>query len=274
MSLPQLVDTHCHIQEASADSGGDDHVRNRWLKGGFTDPARLIEEAVDAGVTKLMVVGCSLRDSQTAVRLAQQDERCSASIGIHPHESGVHLDEASMKEFAQLATQPRVKAIGEFGLDYYYNHSDKRDQLKLLEFQLDLAQKHNLPCIFHVREAFDDFWSVYDQYKGVRGVIHSFSSNVQDLENVLARGLYVGLNGIMTFTKNPEQIQAAKRVPLQKLLLETDAPYLTPAPERSIICQPKHVRVTAEFLAGIRGESLDTLAYQTTQNACTLFGLK
>jgi len=121
--------------------------------------------------------------------------------------------------------------------------------------------------------AFDDFWRIFDDYQGIRGVIHSFSASQKELEAILKRNLYVGLNGIMTFTKDEAQLAAAKAVPIDRLLLETDAPFLTPAPERGTICRPKHVRATAEFLAGVRGESLQHIASIPTQNACSLFAL-
>jgi len=143
----------------------------------------------------------------------------------------------------------------------------------VLKFQLDLAQEFNLPLIFHIRDAFEDFWPIFDQYKGLKGVVHSFTANTKELEEVLARGLCVGLNGIMTFTKQANQLAAAKAVPLDKLLLETDAPFLTPAPFRGTICEPKHVRVTAEFLSHLRNESLEDIAAATTQNAAQLFKL-
>lgn len=249
-------------------------MREKWAKAGFTDPQPIIDDAVEAGVTRMICVGCTLGDSEMAVEVAGKSKNCWVSIGIHPHEAKDHLEKETQDSFAKLATAPKVVAVGECGLDYYYNHSEKADQIKLLEFQLDLAKTHNLPLIFHVRYAFDDFWSVFDQFQGLRGVIHSFSSDIRDLEQILSRGLYVGLNGIMTFTKNTDQLQAAKSLPLDKLLLETDAPFLTPSPNRSIICQPKHVRVTAEFLAGLRGESLEQIAQTTTENAINLFSLK
>ena len=127
--------------------------------------------------------------------------------------------------------------------------------------------------IFHVREAFEDFWPIFDEFKGVRGVIHSFTATQKELDDILSRGLYVGLNGIMTFTKQDAQLAAAKAVPLDRLVLETDAPFLTPAPYRGTICEPKHVRITAEFLADLRGESLAAIADATTHNARKLFDL-
>ncbi len=222
----------------------------------------------------MIAVGCTLTDSQLAIDFARRHENVWASIGLHPHEGSVYVhDHKALQRFHQLASSPKVVAIGETGLDYYYNHSTKSDQQKLLRFQLDIAKERDLPLIFHVREAFDDFWPIIDEYKGLRGVVHSFSASTKEVDEILSRGLYVGLNGIMTFTKDAKQLEAAKKVPLDRLLLETDAPFLTPVPFRGTICQPKHVVETAKFLATLRGESLELLAAQTTRNATTLFHL-
>ncbi len=270
----ELVDTHCHIQEASNQSGGDVFMQEKWLKAGYSDPGKLIKDAQAAGVNRLICVGCTLNDSQMAQNLAQQQHLTWCSIGIHPHEAKDHMDEATRSAFAKLLKKPKVVAIGECGLDYYYNHSPKADQFKVLEFQLQVAQDNKLPLILHIRDAFDDFWPVFDNFKTLRGVVHSFSAHPKQLDEALQRGLNIGLNGIMTFTKDEQQLAAAKLVPLNKLLLETDAPFLTPHPYRGRICEPKHVGVTAEFLANLRGESLEQLAKATTDNAITLFNLK
>lgn len=253
-----FVDTHCHI-----------HFDDYGL-----EPDEVIEAAIEDGVTKMLCVGCTLKDSQLGVKFVKNQENCWATIGLHPHEASVYVgDQNALQQFSDLATRPKVVAIGETGLDYHYNHSPKKDQIKLLEFQLQLARKHSLPVIFHVRDAYDDFWPIFDNFRGTEGVIHSFSATTRELEEILSRGLHVGLNGIMTFTKDNEQLNAAKVVPLQKLLLETDAPFLTPVPFRGTICQPKHVRVTAEFLANLRGQTLEELAAATTRNAEQLFKL-
>ncbi len=254
----QFVDTHCHIQFSDFPLDADTAIR----------------DAAAVGVTQLMVVGCALHDSLAAVEFVATRKNTWASIGLHPHEASRYVhDHAALQQFRELAGKPKVVAIGETGLDYFYEHSSKEDQEKLLRFQLDMAVEYNLPLIFHVRDAFKDFWPIFDSYKGLRGVVHSFSSDMKDLEDILARGLYVGLNGIMTFTKKPEQHEAARRVPLDKLVLETDAPFLTPVPFRGKICEPKYVRTTGEFLAELRGESLELLAEKTTSNAQSLFQL-
>lgn len=253
----ELFDTHCHIQESSASVDGDDHTNKLWAKIGHPNPADMVHDAVQQGVTRMMCVGCTLQDSERAIAVAMSIENVWASIGIHPHEAKAHLEDPKVLErFAFLAKEPLVKAIGECGLDYYYEHSLRDDQQTILRFQLELATKHNLPVIFHVRQAFDDFWPIIDEYKGVRGVLHSFTATSKQLQKALDRGLYIGLNGIMTFTKSEEQLAVAKAVPTDRMLLETDAPYLTPKPYRGNICLPKHTRVTAEFLAHLRGESL------------------
>lgn len=253
-----LTDTHCHI-----------HSNDYGLSG-----AEVVSSALDKGVTRMLCVGTDLNDSRLAANFVQSHENCWATIGLHPHESAIYAsNNEDLQQFAKLVTRPKVVAIGETGLDYYYNYSPKHEQQKILRFQIELALEHNLPLIFHIREAFSDFWKIFDEYENLTGVVHSFSASRKELDEVLSRGLYVGLNGIMTFTGRTEQLEAAKQIPLQKLLLETDAPYLTPVPFRGTICQPKHVRVIAEFLAGLRGESLDDLAASTTQNAATLFSL-
>lgn len=251
----QFVDTHCHI-----------HFADYGL-----EPETVIEEAVQMGVSKMLCVGCTLEDSKIGIEFANKHANVWASVGIHPHEAKKYAKKHDkLDEFESIVRSSKVVAIGEAGLDYYYKHSPKAEQIELLHFQMSLAKKYNLPMIFHVREAFNDFWPIYDEYK-VQGVIHSFTSTKKELEEALARKLYIGLNGIMTFTKDEKQLEAAKQVPLSKLLLETDAPFLTPTPYRGIICQPKHVVTTAEYLAKLRNESLEQVAEATTKNAEALF---
>ncbi len=254
----EFFDTHCHIQFADYP----------------LDKEQAMLDAANWGVSSYIAVGCALHDSQGAVHFAAQHKSVWASIGLHPHEGTRYVhDHHALQQFRDLANKPKVVAVGETGLDYHYEHSPKEDQKKLLRFQLDLATEHKLPLIFHVREAFDDFWSIFDEYQGLRGVVHSFTSGTDDLEQILSRGLYVGLNGIMTFTTDTKQLDAAKAVPLNRLLLETDSPYLTPTPFRGRIGEPKYVRTVGEFLANLRGESLEELALQTTSNAKELFRL-
>ena len=267
-----LIDTHCHIQSIGAP--GDDFTVRKWREGGVKDPDVVIKDAHGAGVTRLICVGTSLNDSQRAVDSVQERDNCYASVGIHPHEAKNYANPPDlMRQCRDWLGDKKVVAVGEVGLDCYYEHSPKKEQVKLLEYFLQLASEADLPVIFHVRDAYADFWPVYDNFKNLRGVMHSFSATTKELEQALERGLYVGLNGIMTFTRDQNQLAAAKAVPLDNMLLETDAPYLTPKPFRGKVCKPEHVKNVAEFLAELRNEALDEVADHTTNNARKLFGI-
>lgn len=267
----KLVDTHCHVHEIERRLTP---VHDKW----FSDKAErsagsVLAAAREAGVQQMIAIGTTLADSELAVEFAAQHDGVWASIGIHPHEAKDHLSSEQQARFAALATQPKVVAVGECGLDYFYGHSPKADQATLLRFQIELALQHELPLSFHVREAFDDFWPILDDYEGVRGVLHSYTDNQANLARGLSQGLYVGVNGIATFTKDEAQLVIYRTIPQRSLLLETDAPFLTPVPFRGKVCEPKHVRVTAEYLAQLRGETLEQVAGYTTENARRLFGI-
>lgn len=265
-----FVDTHCHIHAAR--SNREDFTAKKWHDANETSPDSLLKSANDFGVAGLICVGTDLDDSKDAINFATKHGNTWASVGIHPHEAAKY-DNLPVLELENLLDSRKVVAIGEVGLDYYYEHSPKPEQIKLLEMFLDLAVKHNLPVIFHVREAYDDFWPILDNFKSIRGILHSFTASKDILEQGLSRNLYIGLNGIMTFTKDDDQLEVAKMVPLDKLVLETDAPYLTPKPFRGKVCKPEHVVHTAEFLAVLRGERVEDLSKQTTRNACNIFGI-
>ena len=176
-------------------------------------------------------------------------------------------------------------AVGEIGLDFYKNYSPKADQEKIFRHQIETGLDSGLPYIFHVRDAqhqdksgagqaWPKFFKIIDYYKGVCGVVHSFSAGQTELEQALSRGLYVALNGIMTFTTDNGQLAAAKKVPKDRLLLETDAPFLAPKSYRGQTCEPKHILDIAKFIAELRGENINELASYTTRNAINLFGLQ
>lgn len=266
----QLIDTHCHIHEANLGLASEDMTHKMWGKLGAT-PDDMLVRADAKGVAQVICVGCTAADSKRAVDFVQNRPGAWASIGLHPHEA--KDGKVALDGIAALAARPKVVAVGEIGLDYYYGHSEREDQIIALRFQIELALSNDLPIIFHVREAFDDFWPIFDSYKGIRGVLHSYTDNFANFEQAMQRDLYIGVNGIMTFTKIEEQLRVAKAIPLQKLLLETDAPFLTPKPFRGTVNEPAHVGVVAEFLADLRNESIEDLANDTTRNAQTLFSL-
>jgi len=270
MSDAGLTDTHCHIHEAVRKTTP---VYDKWHEKGAIDADTILVAAREAGVEKILCIGTTLADSELAIEFVSSRQNLWASIGIHPHEAGEALENGHLDAFAALGDSPKVVAVGECGLDYFYNHSPKEAQIQALRFQIELALKHNLPLSFHVREAFDDFWPIFESYQGIRGVLHSYTDSQTNLERALGHGLYIGVNGIATFAKNPDQQAMYKAIPLDRLLLETDAPFLTPTPYRGMMCEPKHLRVTAEFVANQRGEELQQTIAATTNNAHRLFSV-
>lgn len=264
-----LIDTHCHIHDAAFSE-----------KFHGVTAKDMIEAAKAANVQQFICIGTDVSSSEQALAFSAQYNDCFCSLALHPHEAEEKsLDElsAQMTKLRKLSfTRPnKIIAIGECGLDYYY-HADldvRNKQKQLLRWHIDLAKKLDLPMIFHIRDAFEDFFKIFDSYSDIRGVVHSFSATEQVLQGVLERGLLVGLNGIMTFTKNQAQLAAAKSAPLEKIIIETDAPFLTPAPYRGKMCEPKHAATTAAFLSKLRGESLAEFTRQTTKNAQQLFGI-
>jgi TatD DNase family protein len=268
-----LIDTHCHIQSAGQRLG-ERTTQELWAKALDLSPAQIISDAGAAGVKQMICVGCDLEDSELAVDFVQKHDECHASIGIHPHEAQLYAaQKARLDAFASLVDRPKVIAVGETGLDYFYKHSPREAQIEILKFQIELALANDLPLIFHVREAFDDFWPVFDAYHGIRGVLHSFTDSVENLEKAVERGLYIGVNGIATFAKHDAQIVMYRTIPQKSLLLETDSPFLTPIPFRGTINEPKHIARVAEFLSQLRGESLESISLTTTKNAKSLFRL-
>lgn len=244
-----LIDTHCHIHESSYPLDIEDVLSN----------------ARAAGVTKMICVGTDQKSSEEAVDFVKNRDGLIASIGVHPHETKNGWDELEKLE------SPKIAAVGEIGLDYFYNHSPREVQIAALEAQIDLALRRNIPVIFHVREAFEDFWPIFDNFTGIRGVLHSFTDSTAHLEQGLKRGLYIGVNGISTFTKDEAQKAMFSAIPLERMLFETDAPFLTPVPFRGKVNEPAFVEQIAAFHAGLKNISTDQIAAVTTANAQTLF---
>jgi TatD DNase family protein len=276
----QLIDTHCHIHSVD-----------------YPIPIEEVStHCREVGVDGLICVGTDAADSARAVEFVR-GQNCWASIGQHPHEAkyGIeplerlrtllpphssmqdtswHKSEAVQAKVEDgAARQSKIVAIGECGLDYFYGHSSKKDQEKALRYQIELALEYQLPLIFHVRDAFDDFWPIFDSYRGIRGELHSFTDNSANLSKALTRGLYIGVNGILTFTKNSAQLEVAKQIPKDRLLLETDSPFLTPVPLRGKVNEPARVIYVAEFLAELRSEPFEELSACTASNAQRLFSL-
>lgn len=253
----------------------DSHAHPHFDK--FSDPDQLLKSAAAVGVKRIIAVGTTLDDSQRAIDFAQAYDNVWATAGVHPHDAKNFTEGLQGLSLQELLALPKVVAVGEVGLDFFKQYSNKDIQIKAFRQQIEIGLGMNLPFVFHVREAFDDFIKIFDEYHSaslpIRGVVHSFSAHQKQLEQVLSRELYVGLNGIMTFTKDEEQLKAAKQVPIDSLLLETDAPFLAPKSRRGQVCEPKDVLEIAEFLAELRGENLEHLAEISTKNAQELFGI-
>lgn len=247
-----FIDTHCHIHDSQYP----------------LDAKVVLQEAHAAGVEQMICIGTDEHSSRLAVAFAALHDTTFAAIGVHPHET-----KEGWKEIFALAGSKKLVAVGEIGLDYYYGHSPRDTQIRALEEQLEFALNQNLPVIFHVRDAFDDFWPIFDNFHGIRGELHSFTDSIANLEAGLARGLLVGVNGISTFTKDTAQKEMFDAIPLKRMLLETDAPFLTPAPFRGRVNEPAFVRHIAEYHASRRGILLNDVAAATTANARALFAL-
>ena len=254
-STVTLVDTHAHLQF---------DVFAGEVNG-------LLQRSREAGVTRVISVGVNSDDSRRATELAATYEGVWAAVGIHPHEAGEAAQ--ALGYLRDLARRRKVVAIGECGLDRYKSTTTPAEQETALRGQIELALELKLPLIFHVREAFEPFWTIMADYPMARGVVHSFSAGRDEMERAVAAGLHVALNGIITFAKDAALMEAARHLPLDRLLLETDCPFLSPAPHRGKTNEPAWVADIAAFVAELRGEPLAELAAATTKNAVELFGL-
>jgi TatD DNase family protein len=293
--MMNLIDTHCHIHDV-ADFD--------------LSTAEILRNAREAGVGQIITVGTDVENSRAAVEFAAQHDGVFALIGVHPgvgseqnvaelegivRASGLSKT-ASRRVFTvgvpenirksaerktraadvfgspETFTSP-VCGLGDIGLDYHYQPYDRARQIKLLEQQLDLAVKYDLPISFHVREAFDDFWAIFDSFPRLRGTLHSYTDNVDNVKKGLSRGLYISLNGILTFNREEELNKVFVQVPPDRVIFETDAPYLAPKPYRGKINQPAYIRDIAEFFAQKRGIALEETAKNSTKNAKKLFSL-
>lgn len=250
-STLSLIDTHCHLHDPE------------FFTSEFA--ATALQSAIKNQVHKIIVIGTSHSDSITAQNFAtKHTSSVFWSYGIHPQVADQPLPNHS--EIQTLFSSHPPVAIGEVGLDYHYQPYDRDCQIRLFETMIDLAQKYNLPLIFHVREAFPDFFAVVDNFPGLRAVVHSFTDNKKHLKSALDRGFYIGVNGLATYSTLPTP-------PLDRILLETDAPFLTPVPFRGKINEPAYIRDIACWLSVKFQLPIDEVARITTQNANTLFNL-
>jgi TatD DNase family protein len=255
-----LIDTHTHLDDARYDA----------------DREAMIARARDAGVEAFVTIGCDLATSRAAVGLAERYPFVYATVGVHPHEVK-HMGDGWYDELRRLAAQPKVVGYGEIGLDYHYNHSPPKLQRERFREQVLLARELKKPIVVHTREAQEDTIAILREEKAgeVGGVLHCFSGDAWLAKDALDLGFYLSFSGVLTFQNAAMLREIAQTVPPDRLLVETDCPYLTPAPHRGKRNEPAYVRLVAEKLAEITaGEgtgSLDAIARITSVNARRLF---
>ncbi|WP_333593473.1 TatD family hydrolase [Anaerospora hongkongensis] len=251
-----LFDSHAHIDDNRFDS----------------DRLETIGRARENGVTGIINIGADMASSARSVALAQAHEGIYAAVGIHPHDAkaAVNADYDRMAEWVEQ--EKKVVAIGEIGLDYYYDLSPREVQQEVFIRHIDLARQLRKPIIIHDRDAHGDVMNIVKkEAKGIIGVFHCYSGSLEMAKEVLKLGFYVSFAGPVTFAKSTKLKEIAAAVPLERLLVETDSPYLTPHPHRGRRNEPAHVRLVAEEVARLRGLSLEAVAEATTQNVKQLF---
>ena len=252
-----LVDSHCHLN----------------YEGLVEDQEAVLARARAAGVGAFLNISTRQREWDAVVATAEREPDVWASIGIHPHEADQHSDlgEGALLE---AAAHPRVIAIGESGLDYHYDKSDRAVQRDLFRTHIAVSRQTGLPLIVHTRDADEDTAAILaeEMEKGAYpALIHCFTASAGFGRRVLQLGLTISISGIVTFKNARELQEFAAEVPADRLLVETDSPFLAPVPHRGKTCEPAFVRSTAEFVAQLRGETVETLADSTTRNFYALF---
>jgi TatD DNase family protein len=252
-----MIDSHCHLN----------------YKGLVEDQAAVLARARAAGVTAMLNISTREREWDAVIGLAAQEADVWASVGIHPHEADEHKD-IDTARLVDAAAHPKVVAIGETGLDYYYEHSDRAQQQTSFRAHIDAARRTGLPVIIHTRDAEEDTALILreEMEQGAfTGVIHCFTASDAFADIALDLGLYISLSGIVTFRNASALQETARRIPDDRLLIETDAPFLAPVPHRGKTCEPAFVADTARLVADLRGVDVAALAGQTDRNFYQLF---
>ncbi len=255
-----LVDSHCHLDGRAFDADRD----------------AVITRAREAGVGRLLAIGTGggPSDLSCAVRLAEDYEGVSASVGVHPHDAS-KFEQSTGDEVARWCLHPKVVGVGEIGLDYHYDNSPRKVQKRVFIEQMEIAADRRMPIVIHARDAWDDTFELLDEHwsaTGLGGIMHCFSAGSKQAARCLGMGFYISFAGILTFKRSEALRDTARRIPLGRLLVETDSPYLTPVPYRKIRRnEPCFVVETAKKLAQIVGCSLEEIAERTTENFDRLF---
>jgi TatD DNase family protein len=251
-----LVDSHCHLDGHKFDADRD----------------AVIQRAIDAGVTRMLAIGTGdgPPDLDVAVRLAENYSNIWATAGVHPHDAAKWSDECGPL-LRERMRHPRVVALGEIGLDYHYDFSPRDRQKRVFIEQLQIAAEAGKPIVIHTREAWDDTFAILKEHWQGPGVMHCFSGGPAEAEKSLEIGFTISYSGIVTYPKAPEIREAALLTPLDRMLVETDAPYLAPAPHRGKRNEPAYVAKTAAFVADLLGMEYEQFCAKTSKNFDALF---
>lgn len=257
-SLSEIVETHCHL----------DYLKDQPVE-------QIIENAQLAGVGKFITISVDQENLEQVIQLTHQFSNVYGSQGIHPHQAKTYNQEIELR-IKQQAQNPKIVAIGETGLDYHYDFSTPQEQDFAFRSQFELSLELNLPLIIHSRKAEEDTISILKQYAPQsqrKGVLHSFTSRWELAECALELDFYIGINGIITFKNAQDLVEVVKKIPLNRLLLETDAPYLAPTPHRGKENSPAYLPLIAQKIAQIKEITSAEVITQTTENAYQLFRL-
>ena len=253
-----LTDSHAHLDMGEFDE----------------DREIIIHEAIKNGITRIITVGIDLKSSVKALDLAKNYSSVFSTVGCHPHDAD-QCGEEALKSLADLASAPEIVAWGEIGLDFYRGYSSRENQVKIFEQQLAMARELELPVIIHDREAHEQVLSILRKMgkREKQGVIHCFSGDVELARSFIDLGYYISIPGTVTYKKALMVKEVAASIPLEKMLVETDAPFLAPVPFRGKRNEPFFVKYTAMEIARLRDTTLEEVAVQTSKNAADLFGL-
>jgi TatD DNase family protein len=255
-----LIDSHCHLDSPEFD----------------TDRDEVVARALEAGVEQMVAIGTGSGppDLEAGIRLADRYPQFYATVGIHPHDAAKATD-PDFQRLAELLSHPKVVALGEIGLDYHYDFSPRETQTSVFIQQMEIAAAAKKPIVIHTREAWDDTAALLEQYwkpHGMGGIMHCFSGGPAEARRALDLGFYLSFGGIVTFPKALDLQAAAKEAPVDRILVETDSPYLAPVPKRGKRNEPALVVHTARKLADLRGQSLEEVSLVTTENFRRLMG--
>lgn len=250
-----LFDTHAHMDDRAFDA----------------DREALLAKLPEAGIQYLMNAGCSLASSEAACALAGQYDYIYAAVGSHPDAADEMNDETIARYRTLIAENPKVKAIGEIGLDYHYEDIPRDVQQQAFRMQMGLAREMNLPVIIHEREAHEDGMRIVEEYPDVTGVFHCYSGSLEMAKVLVKKGWYIGFTGVLTFKNARKAVEVAANLPLDRIVLETDCPYMSPEPFRGKRNDPGRLYRMAERLAEIRGLSVEEIHAITVENGKRLY---